>query len=400
MKKFVFDGNIPASKSMMNRGLICQTFAPSLKIIGNSNCEDVRNMKLAIVSMIQKKPIFCGDAGTVLRFIAIRASRIPGTFKLIGSKRLFERPQKDLVYILDQLSVRCQLIQDEVLIHGEGWKKPLVPVRVPRESSSQFASGLLLNAWDLPFDLEFEMKTGLSESYLQMTVEIVKKLGMQVDQKNDLWRIAAKQKPLVDTLVAEPDYSSAFAIAAAAAIGGQATVRGVTEGSLQPDFTFVDILKKMGATAVFQQQPDGLRSLIVKKSEGELQPIDYNLQNCPDLFPVLAVLCACAKGESKLYGAPHLKNKESDRIQKISELFNKAGIICSVKDDGVHIVGYGQQMKLKDFAFDCDHDHRIAMAAGLLKLRGFGIAIEQPQVVSKSYPEYWQALGIDPARVD
>ncbi len=397
MISFSYSGDVPASKSMINRALICQTYHPSLKIVGASNCEDVKNMKLAIVSMIQKKPIFCGDAGTVLRFIASRASRIEGTYKITGSKRLFERPQQDLAYILEQLSVRCQLIKDEILIHGDGWKKPLVPVRVPRDSSSQFATGLLLNSWDLPFDLEFEMKTGVSESYFKMTYEMLQKLGLQIDRKNDLWRIPAKQKIVCDSLVMEPDYSSAFAIAAAGALSGTAIINSVTEKSLQPDYVFIEVLKKMGASVEIKSVANGIgKQLIVRKSDQELQPIEYNLQNCPDLFPVLAVVCAFAKGESKLIGAPHLKNKESNRIQKIADLFEKAGIFCSVKNDGIHIVGYGKQTKLKDFKFDPDHDHRIAMAAGLLKLKGFGIEILNSQVVNKSYPEFWQALGIKP----
>jgi 3-phosphoshikimate 1-carboxyvinyltransferase len=397
MKPFSFIGNVPASKSMINRALICQTYSPSLKIIGASNCEDVRNMKLGIVSMIQKKPIFCGDAGTVLRFIAARASRIEGTYKMTGSKRLFERPQQDLAYILEQLSVHCQLIKDEILIHGEGWKKPLVPVRVPRDSSSQFATGLLLNSWDLPFDLELDIKTGVSESYFKMTVQMLQSLGLQIEHKNDFWRIPAGQKIANDSVVMEPDYSSAFAIASAGALAGSAVINGFTDNSLQPDYIFIDILKKMGAKIELKKSVNGSGSqLHIKKSDEELNPIEFNLQNCPDLFPVLAVVCAFAKGESKLIGAPHLKNKESNRIQKISDLFEKAGIFCTVKNDGMHIVGYGKQTKLKDFTFDTDHDHRIAMAAGLLKLKGFGIQIQNPQVVNKSYPEFWQAIGINP----
>lgn len=397
MKSFSFIGEVPASKSMINRALICQTYLPELKIIGASHCEDVRNMKLGIVSMIQKKPIFCGDAGTVLRFIAARASRIEGTYKITGSKRLFERPQQDLAYILEQLSVSCQLIKDEILIHGEGWKKPLVPVHVPRESSSQFATGLLLNSWDLPFDLELDIKSGISESYFKMTVLMLQSLGLHIEHKHDLWRIPARQKITANSIVMEPDYSSAFAIAAAGALSGSAVINGFTNNSLQPDYIFIEILKKMGANLELKKSASGSgQQLHIKKSEHELRPIEFNLQNCPDLFPVLAVVCAFAKGESKLIGAPHLKNKESNRIQKISELFEKAGIFCTVKNDGMHIVGYGKQTKLKDFTFDTDHDHRIAMAAGLLKLMGFGIQIQNPQVVNKSYPEFWQAIGIHP----
>jgi 3-phosphoshikimate 1-carboxyvinyltransferase len=390
MSGFSFRGEIPASKSMLNRALLLQSHFPQIKIQGNSNCDDVRHMKMAVAALIQKKEIPCGEAGTVLRFMGMRASREKGFFKLTGSPRLLKRPQEDMVYLLSQLSVVCELLPNEIVIQSEGWKKPLIPIRVHRQTSSQFATALLLNSWNLPFDLEFEMRTGVSEGYWQMSLQMAQLLGMTIEQKGDFWRIPAQQKPNFFELKMEPDYSSAFAIAAAGALAGETEITNVTEKSTQPDFRFINIMKNMGALI----QHKGT-TLTVQKTK-EFRSIDVGLESSPDLFPVLAVLCAFAKGESFLRGAPHLIHKESNRIEKTAELLRTAGFFVSVKGDGMHIVGKGIEYKPNTFVFDPDEDHRMAMAAGLLKLKGFQIQIRHPEVVSKSYPEFWQAVGVKP----
>ncbi len=390
MSHFRFQGEIPASKSMMNRALLIQSYFPQIQIQGNSNCDDVRHMKQAIVSFIQKKEMNCGEAGTVIRFLALRASREKGLFHLTGSKRLLARPHDDLVYMLEQLSVSCQLLPDQILIQSEGWKRPLIPLQVHRNSSSQFATALLLNSWNLPFDLQFEMKPGVSEGYWQMSVQMAQAIGMHVEQKGHHWTVPAGQKANHFDILMEPDYSSAFAIAAAGALQGEAIITNATKSSFQPDFEFISILKKMGVGVHLNGT-----HLAIKKPDA-LKAIDVDLNNSPDLFPVLATLCAFAKGESWLRGAPHLVHKESNRIAKTAELLQLAGFICSAKPDGLHIVGQGKQFRLKSFSFDPDQDHRMAMAAGLFKLMGYEVQIQNANVVSKSYPEFWQALSVKP----
>lgn len=387
MKSFFYRGEIPASKSLMNRALVIRSYFPEVKINGNSACDDVRLMKLAIASFIQKKEIDCGEAGTVLRFMALRVSREVGNFRLIGSKRLFSRPQEDLIFLLGQLGVDCELHSDHLIIRSKGWKKPLVPIRVHRDKSSQFASSLLLNAWNLPFDLEFEMKAGVSEGYWQMTVDMARHLGLRIEHQKDSWFIEKNQKATHHELNLEPDYSSTFAIAAAAALAGRCEITNATKTSLQPDHKAIDILKKMNAQVSWNGN-----TLIVEKPEGDLNAVDVNLSSMPDLFPALSILCAFAKGESILSGAPHLVHKESDRLKKTTELLHLAGFVVSEKADGIHIVGHGFKVKPKDFKFDTDLDHRMAMAAGLMRLRGFGIDIWNSQVVSKSFPEFWGIL--------
>lgn len=390
MRTFSFRGEIPASKSLMNRALVIQSYFPQIQIKGDSNCDDVRHMKTALASFGQNKDIFCGEAGTVIRFLGLRVARETGTFKLTGTPRLLKRPQQDLVSLLEQLSVQCQLKADHILIQGQGWRKPSKPLQVDRETSSQFATSLILNSWNLPFDLEFEMRPGVSEGYFEMSLEMVQALGMKIEHRGDFWKIPAHQKLQTNEIQMEPDYSSAFGIAVAGALAGHATIANATERSTQPDFEFISLMKQMQIPIELHRN-----ELTVEKTE-RISPLEVDLANSPDLFPVLSVLCAFADGESNLKGAPHLSHKESNRIEKTAELLRLAGFDCSVRPDGMRIKGKGLNPQKGKFEFDPDQDHRMAMAAGLLKLKGFDIQIHHPEVVSKSFPEFWQALGVEP----
>jgi 3-phosphoshikimate 1-carboxyvinyltransferase len=122
--------------------------------------------------------------------------------------------------------------------------------------------------------------------------------------------------------------------------------------------------------------------------------VNVNLENSPDLFPVLAVLCGLAQGTSKLFGAPHLALKESNRIQKTFELLTKAGIKSQIVDGGLIIEGSNMKIHSKAFSFDPDHDHRMAMAAALLNMVGAKIQILNKEVVNKSFPEFWSIVGV------
>ena len=387
--QFYYKGIIPASKSMMNRALIIQSYDPSIEIIGSSVCDDVFYMQKAVDALQKNENVFLsGEAGTVFRFLALRLARNTGSFLLQGSPRLLSRPQSELLRILEQLGVRCELRAEALMIESSGWKKPIAPLIIDRSQSSQFASALLLNAWNLDFDLEFEF-TGslLSETYWQMTVEMLKSCGMQIQQDMGKFKILAGQRLTAKKIQLEPDMSSAFPVAVAAVLAGQVTFENWPFQSLQADQQFLEILADMGVKLEKTEN-----ELIIRKTSN-LQKIEFNLVDCPDLFPVLCVLCSFAHGTSYLYGAPHLNAKESRRIDKSSELLKLMGVGHSPQKDGMIIQGQGMTHDFKQFTFDPDQDHRLAMAAGIAMMAGYNVNLLTPEVVSKSFPEYWSVLG-------
>lgn len=396
---FKYSGVISSSKSLFNRLLIAQSYAPNLKLTGQSDCQDVTAMKRAIVAMLQKQVIDCHSAGTVFRFMALRASRTAGTHQMVASQRLFSRPQEDVLFILNQLGVKNTFTGKELIIHSEGWKKPLVPLKVHRDKSSQFASSILLNSWDLPFDLQFSMSgESISEGYLLMTLSVVQELGMQVIHKDSSFYIPAGQKIELQNYTIEPDLSSTFAIAVAAVLCGQAEFKEFPLRSLQPDLLFLDLFRRMKID--FKQVPAGASSILtVNKSELNT-PLSINISSAPDLFPILSILCAFTEGESLLFGAPHLIFKESDRIGKTIELLELIGTKFEKQSDGLKIFGNkeisNRKFRSEPTVFDPDQDHRMAMAAGILKLIGYSINILNPEVVNKSFPDFWKILGVKP----
>lgn len=391
MIKFAYDGVIPGSKSLFNRILIVKSYFPVLDITGESTCDDVRFMREGIKHIQSRSHIDCGEGGTTLRFMALRVSRQPGVHTLKGTPRLMQRPQTGLLDLLQQLGVQAQIKGNELIIVSDGWKKPKQPLKLGLAESSQYASALLLNSWMLDFDLEFELVgQKLSESYFALTLELVKKLGMRVQQKDSHFHISAGERISHLEYEVESDLSSMFTIATAGALAGESCIRNFPLESKQPDKAFLDVFQKMHVVTEFKE-----RTLLVRESRF-LKSVEYNLGESPDLFPVLAVLCSFAHGVSRLYGAPHLVSKESNRIAKVSELLTLVGIEHESLPDGMIIHGQPHQDLKSGLEFNPDQDHRMVMAASLLKLRGHGIHIHEPEAINKSFPEFWSIIGVKP----
>jgi 3-phosphoshikimate 1-carboxyvinyltransferase len=397
---FFYRGPISSSKSILNRLLVIQSFASSLEVGGFSACDDVQRMRLALPSILagRGKPADCGAAGTTFRFLALRASRIPGRHALIGTGKLLARPQGALLEILAQLGVTASFRAEGLVIEGDGWQKPAAgTLRVDRGQSSQFASAVVLSAWDLDFDLELdwlgqgaaEAELAVSDGYLRMTESLALEAGMRLERGARGLAIARGSRVAARKIIAEADLSSCFAVAALASIeGGEAEILNYPEPSLQPDRVFPQILRQMGASV----EAGGGR--LRARGSPSLRAIDWNLRDCPDLFPVLATLCSLARGRSTLHGAPHLAHKESSRIDATAELIRGLGREVEPRPDGMVVHGLGLSgINPRPWDFDPRDDHRLAMAAALAQLAGSGVRVLSPRVVDKSFPEFWQIAG-------
>ena len=395
---FRFSGTIPASKSILNRALVIQSFAAGIKIAGESEANDVALMRQALFNLGQES-IECGDAGTVLRFMALRVSRLSGVHMLTGSERLFSRPQGELIPILSQLGVDAELKPNCLKIRSQGWRLAVDGLHIHAERSSQFASAVFLSAWGLPFALPISIsKKMVSESYFRMTIQMVRDFGMRVQGRGPEYVIPSGQqihweKPYT----VEPDLSSAFSVAALAAVAGHAEIRGFPRRSLQPDAIFVKLLSEMGVSLKHEND-----TLIIEKSKLE-RGVTVDLTNSPDLFPVLAVLCALAESKSEVSGVDHLRFKESSRLERARELIEWMG--ARVEVDGTNecrVTIYPTRTRPVSetvWAFDPDRDHRMAMAAEVARWAGFPIQVKDMKVVSKSFPEFVQITGQQSASV-
>ena len=390
---FYFLGKGPFSKSLLLRALIVQSYFPEFKITGDSPCNDVQSMKKGLKDITDNRVVGHLQGGAVLRFLALRASRMSGRFVLKGSSRLFQRPIKELKAVLNQLSCETKLEESSFTLESEGWRLSGDALHVSVSRSSQFVSAILLNSFNLNYDLFINLEGQMvSSSYFQMTLSFLHSLGMKISGEGQEYCVPAGQKIHKFVYKPEPDMGCLFAVAAMVITGGAVVFTDWPDQSLQPDFVFPNLLKEMGF--MIQKTPQNLEI----RGTQNLKPIKYNMQNCPDLFPVLSALCACIEGTSHLYGAPHLVYKESDRIQETADLLGKCGRKVTVLKDGLMIEGrsIGTKSNLSAFSFDPQEDHRMAMAAGLLKKTGMPIRILNPEAVNKSFPDFWSVVNVKP----
>lgn len=383
MADFSFHGPIAASKSLLNRALIIQSYGEGIELKGSSLCDDVVLMRSALEQLGRgEKRFHCGHAGTVFRFLALRVSRLPGEWTLLASPRLLSRPQVGLFKIFQQLGVTYQMTPAGLFIQSSGWNGS--QLTVDGSESSQFLSSIFLNGWELPQDLEIKLQGDLvSQSYFELTKTMVQYFGMQLEQISATsWKIAARQVPVVKSYSVEPDMSSCFAIAACAAIGGTCRIENFPEVPQQPDAVFREFFTAMG----INWSQDG--SVLSVSQARSFLPLSVNVKNCPDVVPVLSVLLARASGVSRLTGFGHLVHKESNRLAKVQELLTLLGRRWDIIES--EFVIYGEDKPFNAVGvLNPDEDHRMAMAAQVANFGGATLEILDKNVVNKSFPEFW-----------
>ena len=387
MGDFCFVGTLPVSKSIMNRALVIQSFNPGIEISSNGEAEDIYHMRTGLKSLMSGMPIDCGHAGTVFRFLALRLARIPGQHTLVGSKRLLSRPHEELIRILRQLGCDVELNNAGLHIISDGWNVQGDGLFIQGNESSQVASGLFLSAWNLKTPLHVNVsRTMVSADYFEMTLEVLRDFGMEIYQEADELFVPAGQTPSLINYQVELDVSSAFSVAAMAAVDGDACIRNFPFDSLQPDVRFISDFREMGISV--RETETELKISQTKNWKG----LDIDLKNSPDLFPVMSVMCALATGPSRISGISHIAFKESNRIKKTEELLCKMGA-GFLKEKPESVIITPTKDREKSFDFNPDKDHRMAMAAAVAKKAGFAIQLNTPDLVRKSFPQFWQIAG-------
>lgn len=393
IKPFHFSGEVSSSKSLYNRALVVQSFFPEFQIQGFSSCEDVVHLKNALLNLETglENHYDCGSGGTTLRFLLARLSRESGEFIVRGSNRLLARPHKPLYESLKSLGCEIQNENSsEIRLISQGWRNEKIKLNL--DYSSQFLSALLLSAWQLPFDLTIETGTrNEGASYLEMTIDFLKILGMDIKEEESSLTVFKSQKPNTHMYKVEPDMSSLFSLGAFAFFNGKMRISSFPGSSLQPDFAFLKILEDLGSN-VHRKSQEG--ELVIEKAMNPTAR-DFNLRKTPDLFPVLSVLLSRVEGQSVLSGLDVLAFKESDRLENTRALLSELGFKCAVQNKKFIIQGKSDfEYPQSPLEFDPDEDHRMAMAAALAKFQGARINIKNREVVDKSFPEFWEITSL------
>lgn len=338
-----------------------------------------------------KNPIDCGESGTTLRFMLAVAGLANGlsTFSLGSS--LQRRPFAPLLQSLEQLGVESSFQRSEKgsFIEIQGGEINGGKVTIRGDVSSQFISGLLFACPKATKDTEILITTRLeSKYYVQMTVEVLDKHDIRVSISDDFTQLQIPSDQNYNPCNHEVpgDFSSAaFLLAAAAITSSKLKVKNLDYNTTQGDKVILNMLKEMGSKV---RVGDDCVEIEVE----ELNAIDVDAKDIPDLVPVCAVLACCSKGASRIYNARRLRYKESDRLSSLDTELRKMGAEIVVNEDGLIIKG---PCKMHGAAIDPHNDHRIAMACAVASLAASGeTKIQNSECINKSYPNFFNDLRL------
>jgi 3-phosphoshikimate 1-carboxyvinyltransferase len=406
----------PPSKSATNRALVLAALSDAaVEIVRPLESEDTRALRRCLAAMgatleavqqglrvrgplagpaDREVTLDAGESGTAARFLAAVASATPGRFLLTGSGRLCERPVGELVLALRSAGASIEYAGAEghlpVAISGGSLRSGRVAVDASR--SSQFLSALLLAAPAISGGLEVVSAAGVASApYVETTLECLRAFGHDVSGdasgEREGIRVTRGARP-VRRYEVPGDYSSALPLlAVAGAAGGRVTVTGLVFPSADADARVLPVLERMGLKV------EGTSGAVTVRARREdLRPVAVIATDFPDAVPALAALASLARGESRFEGIAHLRLKESDRIASLAALLTAAGATATALEGSLVVEGPAAPragaVRLPTFG-----DHRIAMAAALLSLALPGLLIENPDCVSKSYPEFFRDLA-------
>ncbi|WP_282080850.1 3-phosphoshikimate 1-carboxyvinyltransferase [Aquimarina algiphila] len=391
---------ITGSKSETNRLLILQALYPNISIENVSNSDDSELMQKALQS--EELVVDIHHAGTAMRFLtAYFAVKEGRETVLTGSKRMKERPVKILVEALQQLG--CEISYENE--HGyppiriQGKQPNTNHVALQANVSSQYISALMLIAPSLPDGLEIVLEGKVtSVPYINMTLSLLKDVGIEGTFQNNKITIGSYQGVISKSVVVESDWSSASYFYSIVALSNDrsVTIGSYKKESYQGDSSLSEIYKYLGVETTF-----GKNTITLKKvSDSVLAlPEGLDLSNSPDIAQTIAVTCFGLGVGCYLTGLHTLKIKETDRLEALKTEIEKLGGQVHITEDTLRLEP--SDTISKDVSIATYNDHRMAMAFAPLALKT-SLFIEDANVVSKSYPDFWldlKKLGFEDSNV-
>lgn len=365
---------IPPSKSYSHRGLIA-AFLGGGEAIGVGESADTEATRSCLEAIKQKKPLYANESGSTLRFMIPIALAINGEVEISGSKRLMERPLDDYFNIFNEHGIEYSL--ENCTLRAKGELTGGV-YRLRGDVSSQFITGLLFALPLIKEDSVIEITTRLeSRAYVDMTIDVLRKFGVEIVEENNTYRIKGNQKYQPNRYVVEGDFSQAAFFLAM----GDVNLTGLDGNSLQGDKEIVNVYKNMGMK--IEAVENGY------KTNGKATDnITVDVSQIPDCVPVLACVMAVSHGEGRIVNAARLRIKESDRLQAISRELRNIGAHVTEGDDYLIIKG---KERLTGGVCSSHNDHRIAMALATISPYCDGeVVIKGAESVKKSMPDFWE----------
>lgn len=413
---------VPGSKSLTNRALLIAAladgtttltnalfsddsryFASALQTLGFDMTLDPENSRMTITGLggripAQTADLFIGNAGTAARFLSAFLTLGHGEYILDGEPRMRERPIGDLISALQPLGANLgpantdnwPLVTDylricpPVKINANGL--PGGKTQIAGNISSQFLSALLMVAPYAQSPVEIEVTTELnSKPYVDMTLSIMADFGIIVERDGyKRFTISPALYSPLSTYSIESDASAAsYFFAAPALCGGTVCVENISRRSVQGDIAFLAVLEKMGCA--IEETKNG----ILVTGHSPLHGIDVDMRNISDTAQTLAAIAPFASSPTRIRGIASARVKETDRVHATCTELTRLGVRVDEHEDGMMIYPCDE---IYPATIQTYNDHRMAMAFSLIGLRVPGITIENPNCVSKTFPNYIDVL--------
>lgn len=391
------DINLPASKSISNRALIIHALSGGQLPQNLSDCDDTR----AVVNALRDMPetIDVGAAGTAMRFMTAYLAVTEGEHVITGSERMRHRPVGVLVDALRMLGATINYVAEEGYppLHISG--HPLLggKLEIPGNVSSQFISALLLIGPVMHLGLSLHL-TGeiVSRPYIDLTIHVMHGFGAEVDWTSPD-TIEVRPKPYSNApYLIENDWSASsywYELASLYPISeANVSMRGLEDSSRQGDSVVKYIFSLLGVKTAFDEPHSGKPTTVrLTRHLDSVSQLSYDFLNCPDLAQTIVATC-CGLGVTFHFtGLASLRIKETDRLVALQRELRKLGFIIQIINNE-ELLWDGSICEPSMEPIDTYEDHRMAMAIAPLAVKFPGLRINNPEVVTKSYPDFWKDL--------
>lgn len=399
---------IPPSKSMSHRAIIAASLSSGETKINpiilsddiQATCRAMENLGAIITYspksngmyellikgnghlLVKSNAIECLESGSTLRFLVPFAALVDEPITFTGKGRLGERPLNAYYEIFKAQGVEYQSSDKNALPLTVYGKMKSGHFKVNGSVSSQFITGLLMALPLLEGDSFIEIDGELqSVGYVQMTINLLKTFGIKIDCLEKGYAVKGKQQYISPaSYQVEGDFSQAAFWLVAGCLGHSVTCKGLSLDVSQGDRAIVSLLKSMGASIEVAESE-------ISSCKSSLKGIRLDGSQIPDIIPILCVAASCSQGKTEVFRASRLRIKESDRILSTVTELKKLGVDIEERPDGMLVNG---PAKLKGSEVSSWGDHRIAMSLAIASIVTDGeIILENPDVVSKSYPHFW-----------
>lgn len=381
---------ITGSKSESNRCLLLKALFNDITIENLSNSDDTELMKNALSS--DHSLIDIHHAGTAMRFLtAYFATQNGRKIILTGSSRMKERPIRILVDALRDLGAKIEYSENEgfppLKIQGQEFLKSEVFLKA--NVSSQYISALLLIAPSLKNGLNLHLDGKITSiPYIEMTLALLNEVGIKTSFESNKIKVFPYERHNSKTLIVESDWSSAsyfYSIVSLSSVGAKINISSYKENSLQGDAILSEIYNNLGVSSKFNNSV-----LTIEKVSDDLpNSLELDLSNTPDIAQTIAISCLGLKINCNLTGLHTLKIKETDRLLALKNEIKKLGTNIEISNNSLEI--NSPKPLLNNVEIKTYNDHRMAMSFAPLMLRT-DIYINDANVVSKSYPNFWNDL--------